>query len=56
MGTFIAVTFGVMMGILLAGVVTVVVMFNPTIMTWLVNKYMGTLEKSMKNFEEKMDV
>lgn len=56
MMTFIAVTLGVMMGILLAGLVVLYVMLNPKLVGWFITKYMSVLEKSMKNFEVKLDV
>lgn len=52
--TFIAVALGVMVGILLASVVTMTVMFNPKFVGWLANKYVSAMEKIMKDFEEKM--
>ena len=55
MMTFIAVTLGVVVGILLVTGMTLAVMLNPKIVGWFITKYMSALEKSMKNFEEKMD-
>ena len=56
MGTFISVTLGVAAGIMLSMIVMFIIMLNPKLMTWCITKYMNALEKSMKNFEEKIDV
>ena len=50
---FIAITFGVMLGILLAGFVTCIVMLNPTFVRWITNKYVNAIENMLKNYEDK---
>ena len=56
MMTFIAVALGVVAGIMLVTGMTLAVMLNPKLMSWFITRYMSTLEKSMKNFEDKLDV